>query len=365
MKGLYIHIPFCARKCKYCDFVSAPPCADEADRYITSLLSEAEAYRGEGVDTVFIGGGTPSLLSVPQIEKLVRGINSIFNISSDAEFTTEANPDSITDEKLRAFTSHGVNRVSLGVQSFSDKELSVLGRLHTADAAKRAAHLALSNTDNVNIDLMTGIPCQTMDSLAASLNTAAGLGATHISCYSLIIEEGTPFYEAYNEGTLLIPDEDEDRRMYLETGRILAGSGFGRYEISNYAKDGFSCRHNLKYWELCDYIGIGVSAHSYIGRKRFANTSKLSDYLNGTRTVSEETIDERGTMAEFMILGLRKTDGIKKSEFKRRFLKSIDEVYGEVLEKHLKLGLLEQACDSVRLTGRGVDVSNSVLCDFI
>jgi len=364
MPGLYIHIPFCVKKCGYCDFVSV--CADDdvKHKYISALLRESEEFSGEEIDSVFIGGGTPSVLSVSNISKILDGIRKNFKISPDAEFTTEVNPDSVTDEKIRAFISGGVNRISMGVQSFSDTELSALGRVHSADTAKRAIEIIGKHTPNFNLDIMTAIPNQTKESLFNTLKTAVSYSPTHISAYSLIIEENTPFYEKYGDGTGLV-GEDEDREMYRMTGELLGKSGYGRYEISNYAKSGYECRHNLKYWNCDEYIGIGAAAHSYVNNIRYSNASDIKKYISADFEREKAILSESDKISEFMIMGLRKTVGISVLEFKRRFGKDIDNVFGKTIKKYTDAGFMEIKDGHLCFTEKGIDVSNSILCEFV
>ncbi len=367
MYGLYIHIPFCVKKCKYCDFVSFPNSEDMFGKYIDALLAEADEYAGVAADTVFIGGGTPTVLSAKQLERLISGIRKRFRLASDCEFTTEANPGTLTADKISALLSNGVNRISVGIQSFDDNELAAIGRIHSAKTAyDTVCELAKAGFKNINADIMTALPDQTWKSLGKTLETAVSLPLTHISAYSLIIEEGTPLEREYSRGEIILPDEDTDREMYAETIDFLAKRGFKQYEISNFSKNGFECRHNIKYWQCREYIGLGAAAHSYTDGKRFYNTSDLSDYIAGNcRAGGEEVLSKKDKISEFMIMGLRMTEGVSRKEFKRRFGKEIETVYGDELERFVSGGFMKKTGDNYALTRHGTDVSNSVLCMFV
>lgn len=365
MKGLYIHIPFCRQKCKYCDFVSFAGWESLADKYIAALKSEAEEYCGEQIDTIFIGGGTPSVLSAEQITEIIKMCFETFDISENYEFTIEANPGTLDDARIAAMLDGGINRISVGVQSFNDVELQRIGRIHDAEMAYNTiCHLKKMGFSNINIDLMTALPEQSMDSLKHTLEKAVSLPVSHISAYSLIIEDGTPFEKEYSEGKLVLPDEDEDREMYSYTVKFLRQNDFLQYEISNFAKKGYECRHNIKYWTSEPYIGLGVAAHSYTGNERYYNTSDIINYTNGTpKKVIPLTRADK--ISEFMITGLRMNSGISAKTFLSRFDIDIRTIFGDKLDKFIELGLMR--CDGGRysLTQKGIDVSNSILCEFV
>ncbi len=365
MTGLYIHIPFCVRKCKYCDFVSFPN--GDYNEYLTALISELEEYKGTEADTVFIGGGTPSMLNGMQIERLFDGIRNNFKISDNAEISMELNPGTINAEKLAAMKNSGVNRVSIGVQSFNDRELGAIGRIHDSKSAVKAVwDVYNAGIENINIDLMTSIPYQTGESLLNSLNTAFSLPITHISAYSLILEMGTKLFEEYEAGKLELPGEEEDRNNFDMLTEKMTEYGFLRYEISNFAKTGFECRHNIKYWKCQSYIGAGLAAHSYLDGRRFYNTSDMRSYLNGDRRTDDvEILGKTDKISEFMFMGLRMCNGIGRTEFRRRFNESLDEIYGDKLKKFISMGVMEQKGDRYFLNGRGMNVSNSVMCEFL
>lgn len=367
MVGLYIHIPFCVRKCEYCDFVSYPGRESEHEAYIDAVCREMRGYGGEKVGTVFIGGGTPSVLEPKLISRLCDNIKSSFCVEPGAEFTMELNPGTVTEEKLDAMLEGGVNRASVGVQSFNNDELRAAGRIHDAAAAvKTVDMLKDGGMENISIDLMQSLPMQTAESFNSSLKTAVSLPIKHISVYSLILEEGTPMRSKYESGVYREPDEDEERELYRFTGRFLAEHGFERYEISNYALPGFESKHNTMYWDRGEYIGLGAAAHSYYGGRRYCNTCALGEYIEGNmRAGGGEKLTDDDRMSEFMMLGLRKTKGVSVSDFKERFGRNFFEVYGAIAGKFSKLGLLDLSDGRCRLTERGIDVSNTVMCEFI
>lgn len=367
MKGLYIHIPFCVKKCRYCDFVSYTNRETAFHDYISSVIEEMDEYADSEIDTAFIGGGTPTILPAEEIKRLLDTCFKKFKFSTDYEFTAEANPGTLDDEKIHALLDGGVNRISVGVQSFNDGELRKIGRIHDAKTAYNTTwKLSEAGFSNINIDLMTALPDQTMASLANTLDAAVKLPVTHISAYSLIIEDGTPIAKEYHDGELTLPDEDADREMYEYTIKTLAKNGFNQYEISNFAKQGCECRHNIKYWQCREYIGLGAAAHSYLNGKRFYNTSELSEYMSENRHTNDIiTLTEQDKISEFMIMGLRMNIGISENEFKKRFKKSIDDVYKAEIEKFIEYGFLVRNNGFIRFSDKGRNVSNSILCEFV
>lgn len=372
MKNLsvYLHIPFCVRKCRYCDFLSAPAGELQIQSYVNELCSEihaeAEKYKSYEVATVFLGGGTPSLLSADQTAQIMSCLREDYRLASDAEITIEVNPGTVTGQKAHAWRASGINRVSIGLQSSEDEELKSLGRIHTWQDFLHSWELVRSaGFTNCNIDLMSGLPGQSPDSWRRTLRKVIALGPEHLSAYSLIIEEGTPFYELYGEGDGL-PDEDLDRQMYQETKSILAEAGYVRYEISNYARPGKECNHNKVYWTGQNYVGFGLGAASMVEHVRFDNVRSMETYLS--RTEKRENCHELSCeeqMEEYMFLGLRLMEGVTKSGFAQRFGRTMEEVYGSVIERHCREGLLENGKEFVRLTDRGIDVSNYVMADFL
>ena len=384
--SLYVHIPFCLRKCRYCDFLSAPQTDIDRERYVKALIREIKTQKdcpaGRPVDTVFFGGGTPSVLSAEQIGRIIDALREVFLILPDAEVSLETNPGTADFEKLSAFKEAGINRLSMGVQSMHDEELRLLGRIHTADQALEAFKTArAAGFDNINIDLMSALPGQTFDSWADSLRQAVEWRPEHISAYSLIIEPGTPFSALYEAGELPpLPDEETDRKMYHYTREYLAQHGYGRYEISNYALKGRECRHNSGYWTGHPYLGFGIGAASYVNGARFSNITDFETYsvemekagipaeieqVYGKVRTEIHSLTEQEKMEEFMFLGLRMTAGVKTSDFASRFGKSLDEVYGDVIRRHLAQGLLQRTPEGFCLTERGTDVSNYVMADYL
>lgn len=371
--SLYIHIPFCAAKCNYCDFLSAPATTDVQEQYLHALFEEVKsrsgAYRNRQVQTVFIGGGTPSIIPADKIGKLVGIIKSYFNILKSAEITIEINPGTVdSEESFEIYKACGINRLSIGLQSANDEELKLLGRIHDFSQFQRTWELARNKGfDNINIDVMAALPNQTKESYMNTLKEVCRLNPEHISAYSLIIEEGTPFYSQYS---YLLDDEDyeeTDRQMYVLTKDMLLDNGYGRYEISNYARKGKECRHNKVYWKRKDYLGFGIGAASMINNTRFKNTDNIQKYICSDGNAEYEEIQKlslKEQMEEFMFLGLRLTEGILKKEFRDCFDCTVDSVYGDVLRKNEKDGLLSLDGDTIKLTEKGLDLSNYVFAQF-
>ncbi len=420
--GLYIHIPFCVKKCAYCDFLSFPSDEVAKERYVDALCEEIRANKENVeeylVETVYFGGGTPSVLSVEQIEKIFGTILETFSVRGFeeekpgkqekkekkklrlgkknveeqeqtetpeirlqrvlsgelAEVTIEVNPGTADREKFAALYELGFNRLSMGLQSAITEELKCLGRIHTkeqfADCVKAAREAGFRN---ISGDLMSGLPEQTEETLTESIRFLLAQQPEHISVYSLQVEEGTEFYMRYGEDgpeKAKLPDEDEDRAMYELTGRLLSEAGYERYEISNYAKPGFESRHNSSYWTGREYLGLGLGASSLMSNARFHNTMDMEEYLEGATdpfSIREdmERLVQKELMEEFMFLGLRMCRGIEKAEFKRRFKCEIETIYGDVMKRLVSQGVLAEAEGRVFLTTRGIDVSNVVLAEFL
>lgn len=375
---LYIHIPFCKRKCAYCDFLSFVQTEERIEQYTKALIQEILSYSvlfsEYKVTTVFLGGGTPSILTGSQVQRLFEAIRSSFDISEDAEISMEANPGTLTEEKLCSYRNAGVNRMSIGLQSAEQEELELLGRIHTWDAFLQGYQMARNaGFDNINIDLISAIPRQTVKSWENTLKKVITLKPEHISAYSLIIEEGTSFAEKYGEGKEAeqeLPSEEEEREMYHKTKEILQDAGYYRYEISNYAKKGNVCRHNLGYWERKEYLGIGLGASSFIDGRRYAHTDDLEFYIQHAEQPEllkrdEEVLSEQEQMEETIFLGLRKMEGISEKEFAQSFGKTIEECYGEKLTKLKCQKLLLSEGGRLKLTERGIDISNYVFAEII
>ena len=381
---LYLHIPFCARKCAYCDFLSfaVPERAYYVyvEKLIEELHSQSRVFGEYQVTSVFIGGGTPSLLPAELMAGLLGVLQGCFTILPEAEITIEANPGTLTMEKLETYLEGGVNRLSIGLQSGDDTELKMLGRIHSYDEFLKSYQRARqAGFTNINVDLMSGLPGQTLLSWRNTLRKIMMLKPEHISAYSLILEEGTPFFERYasRPGGESPPHlrsaeyEETDREMYYLTRELLADQGYERYEISNYAKPGYECRHNLGYWTGVEYLGLGLGASSYTHGYRYHNTVDLNEYLSldlgqpgiASRDIQELSMEEH--MEEFMFLGLRLMQGVSGSEFLSRFGQNMWNVYGTVLEKLTEQGLLAVEAPFIRLTDLGIDVSNMVLSEFL
>lgn len=375
---LYVHIPFCVKKCSYCDFLSAPATEQTKEAYMAALFAEiggrAKDYKDRIVTSVFIGGGTPSLLSGDSIRQLMEHIREGFRLAPDAEITMEVNPGTVTTEKLTAFYAAGINRLSIGMQSAQEQELKILGRIHDFDGFCQVYREAVeAGFTNINVDVMSGLPGQTLASYKDTLEKVLRLEPMpqHISAYSLIVEEGTPFAAMADRGELPLPEEDTERAMYEETIEVLAGYGFHRYEISNYALDGYECRHNVGYWIRRDYLGFGIGAASLIDNVRFQNGRDLNAYLAHPLACREEqqSLTTQEQMEETMFLGLRLIRGVSYPEFARCYGQTLEEVYGEVIARNEADGLLTVREDEtgrrLMLTGRGLDVSNYVMAQFL
>ncbi len=371
--GLYIHIPFCVKKCHYCDFLSAPATKQVQNLYMDVLQREirekANLYREYVVDSIFFGGGTPTSVPYEALSAVMETIKESFVLDTGCEITTECNPGTVTYEALCAYKKAGINRLSIGLQSTENELLKVLGRIHTYEQFLDTLSLAKkAGFENINVDLMSALPNQTLGQYEDTLKKVTALGVHHISAYSLIVEEGTRFYDLYEKDRLTLPSEEEERNMYYLTEEILGAAGFQRYEISNYAKEGFESRHNLKYWTRQPYIGFGLGASTFFDNIRYKNTSDLSVYLEkeGYRIQEEtEQLSIEESMEEFMFLGLRCIEGVSKKAFYECFQKEMASVYGEILCKLEKNELIKIRDDKVYLTKRGIDVSNMVLANFL
>lgn len=377
---LYVHIPFCVQKCLYCDFLSMP--VDEAVRrhYVNQLIEEIEQkagiYSGYRVPTIFFGGGTPSILSDGQIAEMMEALQRNFHIEKDAEITIECNPGTLTKEKIAAYKASGINRISLGLQSAKNQELKKLGRIHTFEEFLHNYDLVRKmGFDNVNVDVMSALPGQTVSDWEYTLKEVVKLKPEHISAYSLIIEEGTPFYQSYaadehrreeGEEPFFLPNEETERTMYQLTGELFLEKGYERYEISNYAKKGKECRHNIGYWTRKNYLGLGLGSASLVKNVRFSNTSDLEAYLAGEFEPPErEVLGRKEQMEEFAFLGLRMMKGISRSRFAKVFGVEIEAVYGDVIQKMTTQGLLKQQAGNIFLTEEGISVSNYVMSEFL
>lgn len=383
--SLYVHIPFCVKKCLYCDFLSGPAEEGEKEEYVNLLSQEIASWgrqlEGEyRLETIFLGGGTPSCLTSKQLEQLGNIIQNAFSTGENLEFTTEANPGTVSEEHIRAWKNMGINRISLGLQSAQEEELRRLGRIHTyPQFLETYESLRDAGFDNINIDLMADIPGQTLASYRDTLEKIIALMPQHISAYSLIVEPGTPFYEMEQKGILEREGEDIDRKMYDLTGEYLQEHGYHRYEISNYALAGRECRHNCVYWQGGEYLGVGLGASSYLQQYRFSDQTRIEEYRRYVQKMEQSggwtewefkelsSLDRQMQMEEFMFLGLRMQQGISRKEFKRRFGVDIEFVYGTVFKRLFQDNLLagDDFHDRIYLTNRGIDLSNMVLAEFL
>ena len=367
---LYVHIPFCVRKCQYCDFLSGPSDEETKDRYLEALLKEiraAEHTEDYEIVSVFIGGGTPSALKAEAIASIMRTLQEQFFFCEDAEVTIEANPGTVDLEKLTIYRNVGINRLSLGLQSTDAEELKLLGRIHSYEVFLKSYEWAReAGFSNINIDLMFAIPGQTGEAWRQHLYQVAELNPEHISAYSLIIEEGTPFAEQ----NLDLPDEDTEYQMYEDTAEILERYGYRQYEISNYAKQGYMCRHNAGYWQRREYLGFGLGASSLYRGMRFSNTRRMQEYLKESRNSDQirkdvTVLSRNERIEEFMFLGLRMTEGISEKKFEENFDVRLMDVYGDILQKYEETGFMEHIETKWRLTRKGIHVSNHILADFL
>ena len=375
--GIYVHIPFCVKKCNYCDFLSAPSTKEVQKCYIDALLKQIQSYKElvkeYEIKTIYFGGGTPSLLEIEEMERVFTAIKEIYGLTeeclSEMEITLEANPGTFGIDKLLAYRKLGFNRLSMGVQSMNEEELKLLGRVHTVDEFLENYKLAREcGFENINIDLMQALPNQTVESWEHTLRKAVSLNPEHISAYSLIIEEGTKFYDWYEGKEELLPDEETEREIYYRTEEILKKAGYKRYEISNYAKLGKESRHNLCYWQGVDYLGLGLGASSLIKGERFSNETNLEKfimYANDLEKTESHLLTKQEQMEEFMFLGLRVMNGVSKQEFLKRFQLEVEDVYGQILETLEKQQLLVLENDKIALTKKGIDVSNYVFAQFL
>ncbi len=371
--SLYVHVPFCVKKCLYCDFLSFNAKPSVIEDYFEALCREMELrvvdYKEYIVKSVFFGGGTPSFVDSRLICACLEKIKQSFELYEKAEISIEVNPASAIFDKLKDYKRAGFNRVSIGVQSFNDEELKILGRAHTAaEAFETYENARKAGFTNINIDIMSALPGQSIEAYLENLKKAASLSPAHISAYSLIIEEGTPFYDMELE----LPTEDTDRLMYHETKRFLKEHGYHRYEISNYARgEENECYHNKVYWKRGDYLGLGIAAASMVNNIRWKNTDDIAEYINAMKRselicAEREELDKNAAMEEFMFLGLRLVQGVSTEKFREEFGIDISEVYGEVISKYRELELLEISNDRyLRLTEKGLDVSNTVMAEFL
>ena len=363
--GLYIHIPFCASKCSYCDFYSFAANDSQIDEYIKALIKEIKNWSEKCtqyvVDTVYFGGGTPSLIGGDRLVSVIKAIYSEFNVIKDAEITVECNPDSINEDLLLKLKKVNVNRLSIGIQSMQDDMLKALSRRHTAIQAKNAVNLAKKHGfNNISLDLMYALPNQSIDMVLDSLNQMLELEPTHLSCYALKVEEGTPLAKQ----NPILPDEDISADMYNAICETLKNHGFEHYEISNWAKNGYYSKHNSRYWDLSEYLGIGSSAHSLFNRQRFEYSANINDFILGVKPIEEEKVDGFSQIEEFIMLALRTSKGINSLDYEQRFNKSFKPIE-KALKKYIAHGLAQNIDNTWILTETGFLVSNAILSDVL
>ncbi len=375
MLGLYIHVPFCAQKCYYCDFNSYKINSNQKKEYLINIEREMKFYKEEFkdkcFDTVFFGGGTPSILTVDELQELVNNINENFNIKKDAEITIECNPGTINREKLEAMKKMGINRLSIGLQATQNYHLKSIGRIHTYEEFEKNYYDALDiGFKNINIDLMYALPNQKTQEWKDTLDKIIKLNPSHISAYSLILEEGTKLYDMYQNKEFELLDEDTDINMYNYTIDTLKRHGYNQYEISNYSKEDLECKHNIIYWKCDNYLGLGPGASGFIGDTRYSNIEDICEYnkciMQNIRPVSEEIeLTKKDKIEEFIFMGLRMNEGINIDVFKERFDTDFYDIYQEVMDKLIKRELVRFDGKNISLTQKGREISNSVFIEFL
>ena len=377
--GVYIHIPFCMKKCFYCDFVSYANNEDMIEKYIKALEKEIKIKAEENkllkINTIYIGGGTPSFIDSKHIVYIINAIKESFNVKENAEITIEVNPRTVTKNKLEDYIKCGINRISIGLQTTNNELLKQIGRIHTYEQFLETYNLIrMVGFNNINVDLMLALPNQTIKDLEDSLNKVIMLKPEHISVYSLILEEKTKLYDLVESGKLELLDESIERNMYWKVKNILEQNGYKHYEISNFAKQGYESKHNLDCWNQEEYLGMGVAAHSYLNNKRYSNTENLEQYIN--KLLDEEgikndivTVHEEQTLEdkqkEYMLLGLRKIEGIKISDFKNKFVQNPIYIFRKELDKLVKEDLIQVEDNNIKLTKKGLDLANLVFEEFV
>ena len=381
---LYIHIPFCVKKCDYCDFLSFSADEQTQRSYVAALQKElvfyGAKYKGRRITTIFIGGGTPSWLREESMQAVMETVYQNFAVDGDAEITIECNPGTVTEHKFEVYRKIGINRLSIGLQSAHNDELKILGRIHTYEQFLKTYDMARKHGfTNINIDLMSSLPGQTPDIFCDSLHRVLQLKPEHISAYSLIIEKGTPFYDLYKFDavrqeagmqTESLPTEEEEYQTTKMTQHILKEAGYHWYEVSNFAKPGYECRHNIGYWKRTEYLGLGLGASSLYGENRFSNTRDMQEYLGfsgNTERIRKDVLklSLKDQIEEFMYLGLRMTEGISEIDFEQNFGQKLENIYGSVLQKYKETGFLEKTGTNWRFTRKGIHVSNHILAELL
>lgn len=374
--GIYIHIPFCRKKCNYCDFYSVKWDKNKEDNYVKAVIKEVQSYKQKIcekyiVDTIYFGGGTPTVIDPGNIDVIMNSIYDLFDVDSCCEISMEANPNSLTRENLNIYRKAGINRLSIGVQSLNDDILKKIGRLHNSREALKGIHLAqLAGYENINVDLMFNIPGQKINDIESTVKQILNLHIKHISFYSLKLEKNTPLYILEQNKKIKMPGEDLERQMYYAGRDMMEKNNVYQYEISNFAEKGFECRHNLKYWNQEEYIGLGPDAYSFLDRKRYSNPGDIEKYCFSAEKSAfiknvQEILSDENMVFEFIMLKLRLTKGINVVEFYNKFLFDFNDKYKKQIDHLQKYGLIEQSGDYFRLTKRGMDISNYVFEQFM
>ena len=377
--GIYIHIPFCKRKCEYCDFISYSQKENFVEKYVDSLIKSIEHTKQNmnmkyyKVNTIYIGGGTPSFINSKYIVKILEKVREVFNVSDNAEITIELNPGTVNEEKIIDYKNAGINRVSIGLQAIQDDLLKMLGRIHTYSEFENTYNLIQKNGfKNINVDLMLGLPKQTIDDIEESVQKIISLNPNHISVYSLIVEEGTPIEKKITSGILNLPEEDLERKMYYKVKELLEEIGYNHYEISNFAKKGFESKHNMNCWNQEEYLGFGLASHSYFENKRFSNIENLDEYIKNIEEnnfdkniIVHEIQSEEAKKKEYMLLGLRKIEGVSISKFEQKFRIHPLFYFRFEISKLEEEGLIEVDLDNIKLTQKGLDFANLVWEEFV
>lgn len=366
--GIYIHIPFCAKKCDYCDFISYSNCSNKIEEYVQALKKEinncTDIY---DVNTIYIGGGTPSFIESRYIAEILATIQEKFNVLNNAEITIEINPGTVNKEKIIQYKRAGINRISIGLQSANDDLLKEIGRIHNFEQFVETYNLTRQvGFNNINVDLMLALPNQTEKVLEESVKEVLKLNPEHISIYSLILEEKTKLYNKVQTGKIELPSDDTERKMYWKVKKMLESKGYIHYEISNFAKKGYESKHNMNCWKQEEYIGFGLAAHSYLNKKRYSNIENLEQYINGKNTkIIHEVQNKKDEQNEYMMLGLRKIDGVSISKFKEKFIQNPIYIYRKELNKLVEEQLIQIDMDSIKLTEKGIDFANIVWEEFV
>jgi len=371
--GIYVHIPFCKKKCNYCDFYSIKWSDEVENRYINALIKEIKSYNGEKniVDTIFFGGGTPTIIKPENMGRIIEELKNTFMVDESSEISIEANPNTLTNENLSIYKKIGINRLSIGVQSLNDEILNKIGRLHNSNEALEAIDRARAfGYENLNVDIMFNIPGQTIIDIEYTINKIMEHHVNHISFYSLKLEKGTPMYLMEKDNKIIMPEEDVERDMYYAGRSIMEQSDIKQYEISNFAKYGYECKHNLKYWNQEEYLGFGPSAHSFLDNKRFSNPADISLYCDNAEQnifnrTTQEILDDEALIFEYIMLKLRLTDGLDLNKFKEKFNVDFYDKYEKQITYLLSNNLIEYCKNNIKLTNRGMDISNYVFEEFM